>query len=97
MLLNVLSGARYVQDGAVVEIPAGGELLNSTHDLDFLPGFHLEGFANRDSTIYEKLYGIQSAKTILRGTLRYKVSLQCHDSDYSSPLLRSIIIAFCVD
>ena len=31
------------------------------------------GYPNRDSTIYSELYGINSADTILRGTLRYKV------------------------
>ena len=39
------------------------------HDLDTL------GYPNRDSTIYSELYGINSAHTILRGTLRYKVEL----------------------
>ena len=33
----------------------------------------LSGYPNRDSTIYSELYGINSAHTILRGTLRYKV------------------------
>ena len=37
------------------------------------------GYPNRDSTIYSELYGINSAHTILRGTLRYKVML----SDYT--------------
>ena len=30
------------------------------------------GYANRDSTIYKELYGIASADTVLRGTLRYQ-------------------------
>ena len=30
------------------------------------------GYPNRDSTIYGDLYGINSAHTLLRGTLRYK-------------------------
>jgi alpha-aminoadipic semialdehyde synthase len=72
VLLNVLSGARFLQNGKVVDIPAGGQLLDSAVNLDFLPGFNLEGFANRDSTIYSELYGIESAHTILRGTLRFK-------------------------
>ena len=38
---------------------------------DFLPGLALEGFPNRDSTVYKDLYSISEAKTILRGTLRY--------------------------
>lgn len=45
--------------------------MSSVHDLDFLPGFALEGFPNRDSTIYKDVYGI-TANTILRGTLRFK-------------------------
>jgi len=41
--------------------------------LDFLPGFALEGFPNRDSVRYADLYGIKGeAKTVLRGTLRYE-------------------------
>lgn len=46
--------------------------MSSTRDLDFLPGFNLEGFPNRDSTAYADLYGIKDALTVLRGTLRYK-------------------------
>lgn len=41
--------------------------------LDFLPGFSLEGFPNRDSTQYSELYGLGSqVQTLLRGTIRYK-------------------------
>ena len=39
------------------------------------PGYRLECHPNRDSIIYGELYGIATAKTILRGTLRYEVSL----------------------
>ncbi|KAF0287862.1 Alpha-aminoadipic semialdehyde synthase, mitochondrial [Amphibalanus amphitrite] len=70
VLRNTTQGASYLKDGKMVEIPAG-QLLHSCQRMDFLPGFALEGFANRDSTIYGKLYGIQEAQTILRGTLRY--------------------------
>lgn len=45
--------------------------MRATKTLDFLPGFNLEGFPNRDSTIYAKAYGIEDANTILRGTIRY--------------------------
>lgn len=31
----------------------------------------LLGYANRDSTVYKEMYGISSADTVLRGTLRY--------------------------
>ncbi|GFU12522.1 hypothetical protein NPIL_661271 [Nephila pilipes] len=72
VLLNSLSVAKYLEDGKVVEIPAGGALMEHTREIDFLPGFNLEGFPNRDSTAYIDAYNIQSANTVLRGTLRYK-------------------------
>lgn len=71
-LLNTVSAARYLRKGQIVEINAGGDLMTSTKELDFLPGFNLEGFPNRDSTVYTKLYGIEDAMTVLRGTIRYK-------------------------
>ena len=45
--------------------------MESVEPMNFLPGFHLEGYPNRDSTIYGDLYGIREAHTLLRGTLRY--------------------------
>ncbi|XP_022910037.1 alpha-aminoadipic semialdehyde synthase, mitochondrial [Onthophagus taurus] len=71
-LLNTVSAAKYLRKGQIVEIQEGGELMSSTTDLDFLPGFNLEGFPNRDSMVYAKLYGLQDAVTLLRGTIRYK-------------------------
>lgn len=70
-LLNTLSSARYLRKGQIVEIKEGGQLMSSAKQLDFLPGFHLEGFPNRDSIVYGKYYKIENAVTILRGTLRY--------------------------
>jgi Saccharopine dehydrogenase. len=47
--------------------------MRETQSLDFLPGFALEGFPNRDSTKYAKLYGITNeSHTVLRGTLRFQ-------------------------
>lgn len=46
--------------------------MSSVQNLDFLPGFALEGFPNRDSTLYKELYGIHNANTIFRGTLRFR-------------------------
>jgi len=71
-LLNMLSGAKYLQNGQSVEIEENGGLLDAATSMDFLPGFSLEGYPNRDSTIYGDLYGINEAQTILRGTLRFK-------------------------
>lgn len=72
VLLNTISPAIFLQDNQVVEIPAGGSLMESSTSKDFFPGFNLEGFPNRDSTIYSESYGIQSAHTLIRGTLRFK-------------------------
>ncbi|KAF7654966.1 hypothetical protein LDENG_00062300 [Lucifuga dentata] len=72
VLLNIVSPAFYLKDNQVVSIPAGGSLMDATAPMDFLPGFSLEGFPNRDSTKYAELYGIQSAHTLIRGTLRFK-------------------------
>ena len=57
-----------------MEVPGNGGLMDATEQLDFLPGFNLEGFPNRDSTQYAESYDIKSASTVLRGTIRYKVS-----------------------
>ena len=74
-LMNMLAGAKYLYDGNVVTVEPNGGLLDSVTQMDFLPGFHLEGYPNRDSTIYGELYGISEASTIVRGTLRYKGKL----------------------
>lgn len=83
-LLNMLSGARYLEDGVVVDIEDNGGLMDAANSMDFLPGFSLEGYPNRDSTIYTDLYGIREAHTVLRGTLRYKVSATVNGL-YDSP------------
>lgn len=72
VLLNTISPAIFLRDNEVVSIPAGGALMESTTPMDFLPGFNLEGFPNRDSTKYAEPYGIQSAHTLIRGTLRFR-------------------------
>ncbi|XP_035280713.1 alpha-aminoadipic semialdehyde synthase, mitochondrial isoform X1 [Anguilla anguilla] len=72
VLLNTISPAVYLKDNKVISIPPGGALLDSVAPMDFLPGFNLEGFPNRDSTTYAEPYGIESAHTLIRGTLRFK-------------------------
>ena len=73
VLLNTLSTAKFMKDGEVIQIPGGGQLMKESNSLDFLPGFALEGFPNRDSIKYAELYGIANeCKTVLRGTLRFK-------------------------
>ncbi|XP_056272362.1 alpha-aminoadipic semialdehyde synthase, mitochondrial [Pseudoliparis swirei] len=72
VLLNTISTAVFLRDNQVVSIPGGGALMESSTPMDFFPGFNLEGFPNRDSTKYAEAYGIQTAHTLIRGTLRFK-------------------------
>ncbi|XP_042190877.1 alpha-aminoadipic semialdehyde synthase, mitochondrial isoform X2 [Callorhinchus milii] len=71
-LLNTIRPATYLKNGKLVEISAGGAVLNNASPMEFFPGFNLEGFPNRDSLKYAVPYGIESAHTLIRGTLRYK-------------------------
>lgn len=78
VLANTLSPAKYLNRGQIVEILSGGDLMSAPKDLDFLPGFALEGFPNRDSTKYGDLYGLgPNVTTLLRGTIRYKGFAEC--------------------
>lgn len=43
VILNVLSPARWLEGGSVREIQPGGSLLDNMQEMDFLPGFNLEG------------------------------------------------------
>ncbi|CAH1390157.1 unnamed protein product [Nezara viridula] len=73
VLLNTLGTAKYLMESKVVEVPAGGDVLNHCNDVNFLPGFALEGYPNRDSIRYASLYGIAAeASTVFRGTLRFR-------------------------
>uniref|UniRef100_A0A671Q9H0 Alpha-aminoadipic semialdehyde synthase, mitochondrial-like n=1 Tax=Sinocyclocheilus anshuiensis TaxID=1608454 RepID=A0A671Q9H0_9TELE len=72
VLLNTISPAIYLKDNQVVSVPPGGALLDVTKPMDFMPGFNLEGFPNWDSTKYAQPYGIESAHTLIRGTLRFR-------------------------
>src|SRR5690606_14393314 len=63
--------AEYMRDGEIVRVPYK-KLFTSTTLFD-VPGIGvLEGYPNRDSLRYVEVYGIPEAKTIIRGTLRYK-------------------------
>ncbi|KAG2459880.1 alpha-aminoadipic semialdehyde synthase, mitochondrial [Polypterus senegalus] len=71
-LLNTVAPATFLKDGEIINIPPGGALLDAVTPLEFLPGFNLEAIPNRDSTTYALPYGIQSAHTLFRGTIRFK-------------------------
>ena len=57
-----------------MEIPSG-KLLDHNRPLDdMFPGFHLEGYPNRDSLHYIDAYKLTDVETMMRGTIRYHVS-----------------------
>uniref|UniRef100_A0A0N5CDR4 Saccharopine dehydrogenase n=1 Tax=Strongyloides papillosus TaxID=174720 RepID=A0A0N5CDR4_STREA len=72
VLMALMNPARYLYNGDIIELEADGGVLNQLYPIDFMPGFNLIGYANRDSTKYNSIYGIQNeCHTMLRGTLRY--------------------------
>ncbi|CAI4227869.1 unnamed protein product [Auanema sp. JU1783] len=72
VLTALLNPAKYLHNGKVVEIEAG-KVVDYLYPIDFMPGFNLIGYANRDSTKYADIYGLGSeCQTLLRGTLRYE-------------------------
>ncbi|KAM5255214.1 alpha-aminoadipic semialdehyde synthase, mitochondrial [Ctenodactylus gundi] len=72
VLMNIMQPASYLLNGKVVNVEGGLSFLDSVMAMDYFPGLNLEGYPNRDSTRYAEIYGIPSAHTLLRGTLRYK-------------------------
>lgn len=67
----VMNGAKWKEDELVHEVKPG-ELMDFAKDVNFLNGFSLEAFPNRDSMSYQQLYNLPDAKTVIRGTLRYR-------------------------
>ena len=63
--------ARYLRDGAVVEVP-GRELLQAAEPVDFLKAFAFEALPNRDSLQYKDKYNLgPNVEHLYRGTLRF--------------------------
>ncbi|MCK4431046.1 MAG: saccharopine dehydrogenase NADP-binding domain-containing protein [Candidatus Aminicenantes bacterium] len=71
VLLAGKNSAQYLKNGQEVLIRS--EDLFDNYSLIEIEGLgEFEGYPNRNSLPYIQLYGIQSTKTMLRGTLRYK-------------------------
>jgi alpha-aminoadipic semialdehyde synthase len=62
--------ACYRRDNKLVMVP-GEMLLRATEPAIAFSDLDLECIPNRNSLTYEKIYGIETASTIFRGTLRY--------------------------
>ncbi|HPN34070.1 MAG TPA: saccharopine dehydrogenase C-terminal domain-containing protein [bacterium] len=70
VLLAGRNTARYLRQGRVIEIPAQALFKNPW--LKNVVGIgDLEVYPNRDALSYQRLYGLEQAHTVFRGTLRY--------------------------
>lgn len=67
-----MNGARWKEDGEVHEAKPGRLMDHARNVNGFLRGFSLEAFPNRDSLEYQSLYNLPDAKTIIRGSMRYR-------------------------
>ena len=68
----VLAGqgtAKYLEDGQYKFIPYH-QLFNRTEPLTIFNMGEFDGYANRDSLLYQEPYGLQEVQTLIRGTLR---------------------------
>jgi len=63
--------ATYLKNGEVINVE-GEEMLNSAYDIFSFPTMNMECLPNRDSLAYKEIYGIESAESCFRGTLRFK-------------------------
>ncbi len=69
VLMALLNEAKYLDNNSPITI-SSDQLMSWTKPLS-IAGLELEGYPNRESISYKGVYGIEEAKTILRGTLRY--------------------------
>ena len=70
----VLAGqgtAQYIEQGVYKYIPYT-KLFERTEEIEVLDAGKFEGYANRDSLSYRRLYGLDNISTLFRGTLRKK-------------------------
>jgi saccharopine dehydrogenase-like NADP-dependent oxidoreductase len=61
--------AKYIEDGKYKYIPYN-RLFSQTEKIDVEELGSFDGYANRDSLSYRKIYGLNNIPTMLRGTLR---------------------------
>jgi len=71
VLMALLNNAQYIADGELKTVPQM-ELLLDKSQIHISDDLQLEGYPNRDSVSYQEIYKIPEAKTVFRGTLRYK-------------------------
>jgi saccharopine dehydrogenase-like NADP-dependent oxidoreductase len=71
-LLTLTYDAKQLINGKVITIPEKHLLTNYLVDKRFHPSLNLEGYYNKNSIKYKELYQMKSAKSVVRGNIRYK-------------------------
>ncbi|KAK0651408.1 saccharopine dehydrogenase [Cercophora newfieldiana] len=71
VLLSQYNPATFYQDGERVHIP-NTELTARATPYYVMDGYSFVAYPNRDSTPFREFYNIPEAKTVIRGSLRYK-------------------------
>ncbi|MES1909772.1 MAG: hypothetical protein MHM6MM_002465 [Cercozoa sp. M6MM] len=70
VLTAATNAAQFLRQGQVLQVP-GSDLLSHATPIT-IGGMKLEHIPNRNSLPYGKVYGIEDAHTVFRGTLRYE-------------------------
>jgi saccharopine dehydrogenase (NADP+, L-glutamate forming) len=70
-LLSQRNSARFLANGDVVTIPAE-DLMGCAKKSYVKDGYEFVAYPNRDSVPFRDFYGIPEAKTVVRGSLRYR-------------------------
>ncbi|MCJ1422423.1 hypothetical protein MMC29_000303 [Sticta canariensis] len=70
-LLSQRNSARFLKDGAVVEI-SSNEPMSKAEPYDVMDGYDFVAYPNGDSVPFREFYKIPEAQTVIRGSLRYK-------------------------
>ncbi|MEM9103939.1 MAG: saccharopine dehydrogenase C-terminal domain-containing protein [Pseudomonadota bacterium] len=70
VLLAVCNDALFLRDNEIIT-KSHEELLQKLADITVSKAMILQGYPNRDSIHYQKIYGLKGIKNLVRGTLRY--------------------------
>lgn len=79
-LMVLKNEARQLIKGKVVKISEKNLFTSALVNKQFHPSLNLEGYYNRDSIKYRELYNLNSAKSVIRGIIRYAgftFTMQC--------------------
>jgi saccharopine dehydrogenase-like NADP-dependent oxidoreductase len=63
--------AHFLRNGQEVSVPTK-DLFKNPFEIDFPKVGKLDVYPNRDSIVYKSIYGIPEARSVFRGTFRYK-------------------------